>query len=379
MSRTARPSSKLSDALAKSAIPRPAGPIWAGPAGGGPNGGVTQSLLGRYLSCKERFRVYAIEGWKTADKFSPPMDFGNMWHTMEEAHAAGTDPEKFLVESVEKLREKYPFQQDEITLWAEKALSLFPRYVEHWRLHPDVIDRTPLLQEQVFDVPYQLPSGRSIRLRGKWDSVDLIGRGKGSGIYIQENKTKSQIDQGKVQGQLRFDLQTMLYMIALQAYSSTLRDRMKWEKTNYPAGVRYNVVRRAAHKSVESMMKKFEEDREDHRIGEWFARWKVEISAADVTRFKTQCLDPVLENLLDDYEWWNFCITGKKDNKKFDQYTYLGREKVFPHHTARHFRLPYGIYSPVAEGGFGDVDYYLEDGSTIGLKRVESLFPELGE
>ena len=68
-----------------------------------------------------------------------------------------------------------------------------------------------MLQEQVCDVPYNLPSGRVVRLRGKFDSVDLID----GGIYLQENKTKGDIDKIQVERQLSFDLQTLMYSVAL--------------------------------------------------------------------------------------------------------------------------------------------------------------------
>lgn len=344
----------LKDKLNQARAKQPRGPLWKGPE----VDGVTQSLLGRFLSCRERFRLLVVEGWQAAPRFSAPLEFGNMWHACEEAYAAGLDwlhGIPGLNHHCQGLMNKYPMDREQIEHWYSKAAALFPRYVEHWSKHDDVRERTPLLQEQTFDVSYKLPSGRTIRLRGKWDAVDLIGKGKGAGVWLQENKTKSGIDQSKIQRQLLFDLQTMLYLASLEIDGQT-----RWGIRKPPniLGIRYNVVRRAAHKTAESMMRKFEEDAADGRIGEWFARWKVEVSTNDVVRFRRECLDPILEQLCD---WWKNVVTDTSN----------------PPWGLGHFRYPFGVYNPVAEGGFSDVDNFLETGSTAGLQRCTNLFPEL--
>jgi hypothetical protein len=377
-----KPKSKLVEAVGK--IERHA-PPWAGPCGEGPQGGVTQSLICRYLACKERFRVLVIEGLKPADRFEPNLEFGNLWHAAEEAHAANGSWEDGMAAYRAGLDKRFPFERDKVLHWWSVASELFPRYAEHWAKHPDVKERTPLLQEQEFDVPYLLPSGRIARLRGKWDSVDLIGKGKGAGVWLQENKTKGAIDGMKIRRQLTFDLQTMTYLTALgEDHKADCEGPGQWDwisdrlgKVIGPdslVGVRYNAVRRAAHKSTGSMLAKLEEDRNAGRIEEWFARWQVKVSAADIQRFKRECLEPVLENLCDDFEWFMFC--AQRDESQFN---FTLREEQFSHRGPRHFRTPYMGYNPLGEGGFGDVDSYLETGSTAGLQRVKDLFPELGQ
>lgn len=377
----------LDSALSRRAK-EPCEPLWQGPDGAGPNGGVTQSLLARYLCCKERFRVKTVEGLSPVDTFEPRIEYGNMWHVCEEALAkpklTGLDStwERSLQEYVRGLCSKYRMQQDAINDWYEKCKAQFPLYVAWWRDHVDVKDRTPLLQEQVFDVPYRLPSGRTVRLRGKWDSVDLIGKGKAAGIYVQENKTKSSIDAAKIARQVTFDLQSMFYLVALETARQSPKDFIgtaveikngKSTETVHPiAGVRYNVIKRSAHKSIESMLKKINEDIADGRGGEWFSRWKIEILPGDVEKFRRECLDPVLENLCDDYEWWDRCL-----RLCGDVWRYEARRAEFPEHQQRHYRYPYGIYNVLDEGGFSDVDEYLSSGSTVGLYRPSTLFPEL--
>ena len=355
--------SKTSEILKRVAAKRQkrAEPVWSGPESDAPNGGITYSMLSRFLVCRERFRLMVVEGLKPADAFNARMEFGNMWHVCEENHAKVVEEQKQtgevkvgylppLRDYCAQLGRKYPLQREQIQHWFDVTQALFPVYAHHWSRHPDVKDRTPLLQEQVFHVPYKLPSGRTVWLRGKWDAVDLIGKGKAAGVYIQENKTKSSIDGQKIARQLSFDLQTMLYLTALESWPRHFADKPI-------LGVRYNVIRRSAHKSVESMMKKVHEDRDAGRIGEWFARWNVPITPADVAKFRQQCLDPILEQLCD---WWQF---------------WLGNEMYKNRNL--HWRHPFGVWNVLDEGGSSDLDAYLESGSEAGLQRTDQLFPEL--
>ena len=44
-----------------------------------------------------------------------------------------------------------------------------------------------------------------------------------------------------------------------------------------------------------------------------------------------------------------------------------------------HFRFPYGVFNPISAGLPTDLDAHLDTGSTVGLRRVDKLFPELQE
>lgn len=316
-----------------------------------------------------------IEGWKPADKFEPRLEYGNLWHAAEEALAGRKDPEAAVEEYGISLVKKYPLSQQQVEHWYKLCQAFFPLYVEHWR---GGTKTKPIMQEEPFDVLYDLPSGRKVRLRGKWDSVDM----EKAKLVIQENKTKSTIDATAIGRQVSFDLQSMFYVIALKQKQSDdfFRRANKGWRHLQVHGVRYNVVRRPAHKSVESALKKFHEDESNGRLGEWFARWDVPISGADVVTFEYQCLIPILENLLDDHEWWEFCYGEKiKHASPTSPFDFSSRRTTFVLHQARHFRFPYGIYNPLSEGGSADLDAMLESGSTAGLTRTTNLFPELQE
>lgn len=341
---------------------RPKEPVWKGPE----IDGVTQSMVKKFMTCRERFRILVVEGLKKTESFEATLEYGQIWHSAEEAFAGN----KNWVKAVEVYRKvlygKYPFQRDVIDHWVGKCLVQFPVYIEFWKKHPDVVNRTPIFQEQKFDVTYTTPSGRKVRLRGKWDAVDFIDkknrRGE-TGIYLGENKTKSQIDTVKIGRQLRFDLQTMMYLLTIRLSRGTTKEFNKYEK--FPvAGVRYNVIRRAGHKSPESMMTKIEEDLSNDRGGEWFSRWDVPVSEKEIDRFRRECLDPLLEQIQD---WWDMIKACHiRQCTPWDL-----------HGNNIHWRHPYGGRNMLDEGGFGDVDNYIEDGSMTGLRRVTNLYPEL--
>jgi len=377
--------------------PHRQGPVWKGPE----EDGVTQSLLGRFLVCRERFRLLVVEGLRAAETFYPPIEYGNMWHVCEEALASSTPGHwgQRLTNYCRDLARKYPHQQDKVDHWYKLCKAQFPVYVDYWAKHPDVTGRTPLLQEQQFDVPYKLPSGRTVRLRGKWDAVDLVtektktanGFTKRTGVWLQENKTKSKVDVPALTRQLSFDLQTMFYLVALDRWFPEFCSTdhgLAGAKPPPIRGVRYNVIRRSQHKSVESFMTKLTEDLRSGRAGEWFARFNVEVTAGDVARFRRECLDPILEDLcdwwcllmVDPFDPWTPRVNMSSDGGKTHQLAKFYKfDPAYPVNAANnwHWRHPFGVYNVLDEGGSTDLDGYLATGSEVGLERTDNLFPEL--
>jgi hypothetical protein len=101
----------------------------------------------------------------------------------------------------------------------------------------------------------------------------------------------------------------------------------------------------------------------------WFMRWKVEISQADIETFKERFLNPILEQVCD---WWSHIEESHK----------RGIEPFcsnLAHDTLNtiHYQHPFGVRSMIDEKGVSDYDSYLQDGNTVGLRRVDALFGEL--
>lgn len=310
-----------------------------------------------------------------------------MWHICEESalserhHLQGelsgidtTNWEDNLKEYAKNLVKRYPLQQEEINKWYRICKLHFPIYVRYWKKHPDQDKLEPIVQEEVFRIPYLLPSGRTVFLRGKWDSVDEIGSGPNKGVWLQENKTKSEIDGNKLERQLTFDLQSMFYSVALTQW---LKENDLTKSRKY-VGVRYNVVRRPLsggrgtikqHKPSKSNPQGETEDEYYSRLydildgcpEEYFARWNVPIPLTEINKFRKECLDPVLEQLCDWYNW----VSNNPD-----PWTIVRGSNGI------HWRHPYGIYNPMDEGGFSDMDNYLATGNKVGLEDAV-LFREL--
>ncbi len=392
-------------------------PLWEGPSGKGDQGGVTFSMLSRFLQCRERFRLYAVEGLRAQEEFNHRLEYGNSWHLCEEVLAGvNTDGgyqigkpdvwEPDLLIHTKELCEKFPTQQEQIDHWYNVVKTTFPIYVDYWSKHRDTATRTPLMQEQVFDVQYVLPSGRVVRLRGKYDSVDIINKG----IWLFETKTKGEIDVEQIERQMTFDLQTLLYLVSLEALKEQTSEKFKKVPIQ---GVRYNIVRRPLSGGKGTIIRhkatagskcpkcdttgmigttrcpkcngmgrtggKPEETKEDYytRVGDYireepgsyFARFNVTVTPQDIARFRRECLDPILEHLCD---WWEWITSeyGRKD-------PFWGLEGTKRIYQGLHWRHPYGVLNSLDGGYTTEMDQHLATGSLVGLHPVETLFREL--
>lgn len=358
-------------------------PLWKGPE----EDGVTQSLLSNFFTCPERFRVKVIEGIGPPDQFNHGTGYGNMWHVCEEYLGRNQDWQKPLREYTQELLKKYRGQQPEIQKWYEICRVQFPVYVKYWEKHDDVRNRKPVMHEHNFSVPYKLPgSGRVVTLRGKWDGVDIIGRGKSAAIYLQENKTKGDVSEAAIKSQLLYDLQTMMYLIAIreEIKATGTLPGVQGKLTAPIGGVRYNVVRRPLSGGRHSIKQKKPTKKNPSgqtlaefyaELGEriasepeyFFMRWKSEVTAHDMEVFEQRTLAPVLERLCD---WWDFQEAYHDEPAEI-----MWRDSSVS--GGIHFQLPYGLYNPVAKGGHTDLDEYILSGNRVGLETIATLFPEL--
>lgn len=353
-------------------------PLWKGPE----KDGITQSMISKWLVCRERARLEWVEGWKAVDEFNHRIEYGNMWHECEEGFAKEGHTEKGipywrkrLDDYVVKLCEKYPTQKSQIEHWYRVCLCQFPIYVRWWSEHPDIKNRTPVWQEKTFRVPYKLPTGRIVTLRGKFDSVDIVQRTKRKReIWLQENKAKGDIDEQSVMEQLHFDLQSGMYLTALQILQESEEVLQSADLT----GVRYNVVRRplsggkgsiVRHKATKTKPEETKDHYYDVRLKEiieencphFFFRPHAEFSLNDLNKYQREFLNPILTVICD---WWDW-VGGD------------GIRKPFEHPSGLHFRSPYGAYNPLQNGRPTQLDYFLKTGNSTGLRKIDALFPEL--
>jgi len=362
-------------------------PLWKGP--GIEGDGISFSLLSNFLECRERFRLKVVEGLVEDEGFNAAIEFGSMWHEAEEAFFNGTDPIKAMSAYAGKLRATYP-RAESVDKWFKLGCLLWPIYLKRWKKDKTEKGKKPILAEISFRVPYTLPSGRVVLLRGKWDGFFHFGKT----AWLQENKTKGKIDEEGLTKTVHENLQVMTYLISLL----TAQEQVKKDPSHVPEGltkeqaealakfpihgVLYNVIRRPladqhAQKQRKGRLvwnaaktKKIRkgaetEDQFFQRVAgdvakdpeRSFMRWKSRVYKADVERFKRECFNPILEGLLD---WWE----GMED--PFNPWT-----------NPFHWRFPWGVYNSLASGFRGSYFDFMTGGRKDRLTTIQTLFPEL--
>ena len=352
-------------------------PLWKGPY----EDGISQSMICRFLVCRERFRIAYIEGLEPFPSLNKAIHYGNMWHICEEFHALKKDWSEPLRKYSAKLQREFPLQQQDVLLLEMICRMQFPIYLDFWKLHGPKLGRTAVLSEDVFCEEYPLPDKkRTVILRGKFDRVDQDTFGK---FWLRENKTKTEIDEFKIGRQLKFDLQTMMYLSALLLRREARKSPFEKKKLKL-GGVQYNVVRRplsGGKYSIRRLMpnkkNKVEEPLDtyiNNRLAklvkahsdEFFGRWDVEINETDIIRFQHEFLNPILTQICD---WWDALVSGNPMKPWWGPETNM--------FNPYHYRTPYGLYNAMLESGMTDLDDYIETGNLVGLTKVPRLFREL--
>jgi len=306
--------------------------------------GISYSLMCRYRNCRERFRLSTVEGLRPSER-KAALDFGTVFHKALELTAQGMTSSQ-VITALLKLYKKSSIDQ----MLIRQACVLVPHYNAYYAKDK----HNYIAQEEVFNIPYKsVTTGKIVRLRGRRDEVyEHNGR-----IWLQENKTKTTIDDNKIMQTLPHDLQTMLYI-----YSMT--HDYKGRKIG---GVLYNVIRRPALKQgsketelafIQRLSKHISED-----PSHYFKRYEVELVPSDISKFFNSTLVPLIENIV---VWWE-SIKSNPFNPWVDE-----QGKPNPHH----FQTPFGIFDPMTIG-VGDYFDYVTSGSLIGLERVTTAFPEL--
>tara|TARA_R110000803_G_scaffold3285_3_gene11190 strand:- start:1708 stop:2874 length:1167 start_codon:yes stop_codon:yes gene_type:complete len=368
--------------------------LWNGPV----KDGVTNSLLTRFSCCRERFRLYAVEGLREDEGYKDAIEWGNFWHEAEEALARGIDWKRVLSKYQNTLRSQYGSSHDaEIRRDYRAVSTMFPLYIDHWKDHGEQKKMQSIFQEASFRVPYN-----GIVLRGKWDSVYRVGKSKN--IYLMEHKTKGRIDEHAILKTLSANQQTMIYQITLQLFIDghgtidnlspkkveAFRKSLKGCKVQ---GVLYNVIlrpkigqygfRQRKGRVVQGKLKGAETEKQFYnrvsesiaeKSNEYFFRWKAEVSAEDRDKFCQRTLDPILTNLK---IWWASIEDDPFNPWESGAMAFDENGEPVSVGNDLHWQAPWGSYNSLAGGFRGDYFEYLTDGSTTNLKSVSTLYPEL--
>lgn len=372
-------------------------PLWEGPTSTGPEGGLTFSLLSRWLVCRDRFRLKVVEGVDEDEGFRPALEYGSLWHEAEEAHAGGKPWLPAMRKYYQHLMKTYQADQGEVRKWFLIAKATFPVYIHWWKTHATERARKPLMEEVAFRVPYRLPSGRSIILRGKFDCVFLERKS----VLLQENKSKGRIDEQGIQNTTFQNLQTGIYQTSLRtSLKKTPEGRAFCPDLGDPdlvfpipqgariTGTLYNVVRRPLadpfgpgsirqkKKETEGQFYKRLAQTVEEQGSKFFHRWKIQLNQTDIQTFQDQVLHPILEQFLD---WWEWIELDPAHPFRLPTHADLERTRAIRglRGGGLHWRSPWGVYSSLGQGFRGDFFDYLTTGQTQGLKSLDTLFPEL--
>lgn len=308
------------------------------------NDGVSYSLLCRFRNCRERFRLSTVEGLRPVER-KAAMDFGTIFHKALEFTAQGLTTSQVSAALI-KFYKNSSMDMDLV----RQALVLVPHYNKYYASER----HSYIAQEEVFDIPYKSAiTGKIIRIRGRRDEIYKVG----STLWLQENKTKTTIDEEKILRTLPHDLQTMLYVYSMtHDYAG-----------HKIGGVLYNVIRRPSLKmGAKESESQFYSRLNDHIANDpshYFKRYSVELASSDISSFFSKTLVPLLENVV---VWWE----SIKANPFEPWVDHEGKPN--PHH----FQTPFGIFDPMTIG-VGDYFDYVISGSEIGLERVSTAFPEL--
>jgi hypothetical protein len=372
-------------------------------------------MLSKFIVCRERFRMYSVYGYKAEDDFDHKIEFGNYWHHAKETWRAGEDWKAAVQKHKHYLMSCYPAKADEIEKWAYIASGVF----KVWLSSPRKLkSERQILQEVAFKVPYTLPSGRKVYMRGKYDSIYAQGKN----LYIEDDKSKGFIDDEGISATLDGVLQMGFYHTAARVslipgtatvptvLNCTPDQTIQLPKSKTPykfAGTRYNIVRRPLAEKNPIRPRKAETAKQfyDRAIQQvkgnpdyYFIPKTLELPESKLKRFQQRILHPWLESLCD---WWTWikvnpddpwspqsstdyllaCSPDDPEQQEIARKLGNTMDKISdsPLHNSIHYQTPWGVFNSLFGGFRGDYFTLLTRGSDNGLKKVSTLFPELQE
>ena len=336
--------------------------------------GISYSILSKFDVDPHRFHLDYVQGWKpTGVNF--PIEFGQIFHHLTEASDMGFTDDK--LESICNNYVNKRITKGDITeaeannfLFVGKiSFITFKNYRAHWQQNPSIIhndnpvyqkDFSWLGREVKFKVPYELPNGIKVFLRGKKDGrFDPMN---GQRPWLLETKTKGTISEHVIRTSLHKDLQVGLYAVADQI-----------EHGEYPEGVLYNVVRRTQMKPRKGETPQEFGDRLEKDIlsrpSYYFMRHAHIFTDYQLEAFITRQLNPSIFKLV---TWWN----SIKDDPMNPFITRDAEGNEVPN--LHHYERGFGQYDSMAHGK-GEFYEIICNNEYRSYEQKEHAFPELEE
>lgn len=322
--------------------------------------GVTQSLLQKFTGCKDRFHKHVMLGLRETGR-KEAMEYGSIFHKLLEIGTLlGKNNSRLNILKQANIA----FKNKEIES-NDLILTAVSQYFEYVKWEQDKPKYKYIAAEPVFRENYELPvisfnpceeiniripKGVVIPLRGRIDEVLEIN-GK---MWIQENKTKGQINESFLIDTIPSNIQVMFYAVCSQ---------LKYGRNCH--GVIYNVIRKPALRqrqteSTEDFLQRIKEDIEqqpDH----YFKRYSYEFQKGQIDKWIKEELNPLLVHV---YLWYKSICKNPTD-------PWVGPNPF-------HGRRSFGIYDSMTLGK-GDFYELIVNGRTQDLIVSNELFPELVE
>lgn len=310
--------------------------------------GVTASLINSFLTCREHTRISYVLGLVPKGPGPDYVSFGTAFHMLVEGRS---------LRAVRKAVASSGLSGEALETVTGLASIIYSAYKRWWTPHTK--DWRWVKKETVFRYPYLVkPYGETIDLRGKIDGVLQRGSREGASstsVWIHEIKTKGDIDEEAIMGTLHFDIQTMLYALAVQ-------------ETICPvAGVLYDIVRRpllrrTKNETVKAFLSRVERDVEE-RPEHYFKPLEVVLSSKDIERWAKSQLDPILCELL---RWFDSLVETPLDRNN--------PILIDPALSTRHYLNPQAIY-----GRYGKSPYfeYIINNNRYSVTKRDAVFQEL--
>jgi RecB family exonuclease len=250
--------------------------------------GLSVSAIELFLLCPEQFRLKYAEGLRSF-RTSAALDFGNLWHWMlSRAHDTRYKKQMNLDRTLTEVDgewrldhpQAYEKQIQEWQMSLAKTRALWPVYAKKfagdWK-------RKWLGVEKNFSVKYEITNKRTTKLHGIWDGVFEDSKQ----LWLQETKTKSQIDEFEIEDTLHLDNQVMMYLWTMQEVYG-----------RQPAGVEYNVIRNPgmrlkAQETLPEFERRLKEEirRDDDH---YFKRWRLTVTKEQLWEWRLTQLHQIL-------------------------------------------------------------------------------------
>lgn len=271
--------------------------------------GVTNGLLGTWLACREKARLF-LEGW-TPMAHSFAITFGNVFHQMLEwvyddvrnKKLQAIPGPKYLRRLDARVRDlwldEHPAADAKATEFFELTMlianAVVPLYFKYWFKTDFLKLRWEALEHQ-FRIPIKVegPDGKLYEtfMRGKMDGTFTNPTSlRNDAFRLFETKTKSRVDEDNLSRIMPIERQVNIYLSALR--------RLHGKR---PGEVLYNVVRRpqlrqGVKETAEQFATRIANDVAD-RPDFYFFRLRMTVSKEDMDTFDHEFSQMVAEFLL---------------------------------------------------------------------------------